>query len=133
MYFHLFLGLKYEESCMQVNGDNKQRLWGKNSFRILFHIYQIYQTRILLSAHYFHLRQSHRQRGNSKHLLVYTLFLIFRKRTKSLRRTTKEGLKAYESLEPYNQFASGWVKKLKIKLFLNHLLKLPWLLDGSVR
>ena len=26
----------------------------------------------------------------------------------------------------------GWVKEVKIKLFLNLLLKLPWLLDGSV-
>ena len=25
---------------------------------------------------------------------------------------TKEGFKAYESLESYNQFASGWVKEL---------------------
>ena len=40
--------------------------------------------------------------------------------------------KAYEILGSYNQFASGWVKKVKIKLFLNYLMKLPWLLDGSV-
>ena len=46
---------------------------------------------------------------------------------------TKEELKAYESLESYNQFQSGWVKKVKIKLFLNYHLKLPLLLDGSVR
>ena len=46
---------------------------------------------------------------------------------------TKEELKAYENLESYNQFTSGWVKEVKIKLFLNYLLKLPWLLDGSVR
>ena len=46
---------------------------------------------------------------------------------------TKEELKAYESLESYNLFASGLVKEVKIKLFLNYLLKLPWLLDGSVR
>ena len=30
-------------------------------------------------------------------------------------------------------FMSGWVKEVKIKLFLNYLLKLPWLLAGSVR
>ena len=46
---------------------------------------------------------------------------------------TKEELKVYESLDSYNQFASGWVKEVKIKLLLNYLLKLPWLLDGSVR
>ena len=45
---------------------------------------------------------------------------------------TKEESKAYESLEFYNQFVSGLVKEVKIKLFLNYLLKLPWLLDGSV-
>ena len=39
----------------------------------------------------------------------------------SLSPLTKEGLKAYKSLESYNQFASGWVKEVKIKLFLNHL------------
>ena len=43
---------------------------------------------------------------------------------------TKEELKAYEILESYSQFASGWVKEVKIKVFLNYLLKLPWLLDG---
>ena len=43
-----------------------------------------------------------------------------------------EELKAYEILESYNQFASGWVKEVKTKLFLNYLLKLPWLLDGLV-
>ena len=37
------------------------------------------------------------------------------------------------SLESYNQFVSRWVKELKIEMSLNHLLKLPWLLDGSVR
>ena len=36
----------------------------------------------------------------------------------SLSLLTKESLKMYESLESYNQFASGWVKELKIKLFL---------------
>ena len=41
-------------------------------------------------------------------------------------------MKAYESLESDNLFASGWVKEVKIKLFLNYLLKLLWLLDGSV-
>ena len=30
---------------------------------------------------------------------------------------TKEGLKAYGSLESYSPFASGWVKEVKIKLF----------------
>ena len=45
---------------------------------------------------------------------------------------TIEELKVYESLESYNQFASWWVQEVKIKLFLNYLLKLPWLLDGSV-
>ena len=44
----------------------------------------------------------------------------------SLSPLTKEGFKAYESLEPYNQFASGWVKE-------QISLELPWLLDGSVR
>ena len=46
---------------------------------------------------------------------------------------TKEELKAFESLESYNQFTSGWIKEVKIKLFLNYLLKLPRLLDRSVR
>ena len=46
---------------------------------------------------------------------------------------TKEELKAYESLESYNQFALGWPKELKIKVFLNHLLKISRLLDGLVR
>ena len=41
-------------------------------------------------------------------------------------------MKAYESLESYNQFVSGWVKEVKTKLFLNYLLKLPWLLERSV-
>ena len=36
----------------------------------------------------------------------------------SLSPLTKEVLEAYESLESYNQFASRWVKELKIKLFL---------------
>ena len=45
----------------------------------------------------------------------------------------KEELKAYKSLKSYNQFASGWVKEVKTKLLLNNLLKLSWLLDGSVR
>ena len=45
----------------------------------------------------------------------------------------KEELKAYKSLKSYNQFASEWVKEVKTKLLLNNLLKLPWLLDGSVR
>ena len=44
-----------------------------------------------------------------------------------------EGLKEYENLESYNQFSPGWVKKVKIKLFLNYLLRLPWFLYGSVR
>ena len=30
---------------------------------------------------------------------------------------TKEELKAYQSLEYYNQFTSGWVEEVKIKLF----------------
>ena len=51
----------------------------------------------------------------------------------SLSPLSKEGLKAYKSLDSYNQFASGWVKELKMKLFFNHLLKLPWLLDRSAR
>ena len=51
----------------------------------------------------------------------------------SLNPLTKEELKAYKSLEFHNQFASGWVKEVKLKLFLNYLFKLPWLLDGSVR
>ena len=42
-------------------------------------------------------------------------------------------MKAYESLESYKQFVSRWVKEVKIKLLLNYLLKLPWLLDGSAR
>ena len=42
-------------------------------------------------------------------------------------------MKAYESLESYNEFTIGWVKKLKLKQFLNCLLKLPWLFDRSVR
>ena len=46
---------------------------------------------------------------------------------------TKDELKAYENLESYNQFASGSVKEVKMKVLLNYLLKLPWLLDGSVR
>ena len=41
---------------------------------------------------------------------------------------TKEELKAYKSLDSYNQFVSGWVKEVK----QNCLKKLPWLLDGSV-
>ena len=43
-----------------------------------------------------------------------------------------EELKVYQSLEPYNQFTSGWVKEVGIKLLLNYHLKLPWLLNGSV-
>ena len=39
---------------------------------------------------------------------------------------------AYENLESYSLFASGWVKQVKIKLFINHVLKLLWLLDKSV-
>ena len=35
--------------------------------------------------------------------------------------TDKEKLKAYESLESYNQFTPGGVKEVKIKLFLNYL------------
>ena len=46
---------------------------------------------------------------------------------------TKKELKTYESLESYNQFASEWVKEVKIKVLLNYLLKLPCLLDRSVR
>ena len=49
----------------------------------------------------------------------------------SLSPLTKEEIKAYQSLESYNQFTLGWVKEVKIKLFLNYLLKLPWLFDGS--
>ena len=37
-----------------------------------------------------------------------------------------EELKVYQSLEPYNQFTSGWVKEVGIKLLLNYHLKLPW-------
>ena len=44
---------------------------------------------------------------------------------------TKEELNVCKSLESNNQFTSGWVKEVKIKLFLNYLLKLPWLLDWS--
>ena len=33
-------------------------------------------------------------------------------------------LEAYNSLVSYNQFLSGWVKEVQIKLFLNYLLKL---------
>ena len=45
----------------------------------------------------------------------------------------KEELKVYQNhLESYNHFTLGWVKEVKIKLLLNYLLKLPWLLDGSV-
>ena len=51
----------------------------------------------------------------------------------SLSPLTKGSLKAYESLESYNHFTLRWVKKLKLKMFLNHLLKLLWLLDESVR
>ena len=39
----------------------------------------------------------------------------------SLSPLTKEELKAYQSLEYYNQFTSGWVEEVKIKLFF----KLP--------
>ena len=46
---------------------------------------------------------------------------------------TKEELKFHKILESYSQFAPRWVKEVKIKLFLNYPLKLPWLLDGSVR
>ena len=35
----------------------------------------------------------------------------------SLSPLTKEELKAYQSLEYYNQFTSGWVEEVKIKLF----------------
>ena len=38
---------------------------------------------------------------------------------------TNEELKANQSLESYNQFTLGWVKEVKLKLFLNYLLKLP--------
>ena len=38
----------------------------------------------------------------------------------------------YENLESYNQFTLGWIKEVKIKLLLNYLLKLTWILDGSV-
>ena len=45
-----------------------------------------------------------------------------------------EELKAYKNFnQSYNQFESGWVKEVKTKLFLNYLLKMPWLLDESVR
>ena len=50
----------------------------------------------------------------------------------SLSPLTEEELKPYEGLESYNQFTSRWVKEVKIKLFLNYLLKLYWLLDGLV-
>ena len=74
IYFHVFLGLKCEELCMQVNGEMNRDLQGKNHFRIPFHIYQICQTRILLSAYYFHSRQFHKQRRSWNHLLVHTVF-----------------------------------------------------------
>ena len=51
----------------------------------------------------------------------------------SLSPLTKKELKAYESLQSYILLASGWVKEVKIKLFLNYLLKLSWLLDRSAR
>ena len=51
----------------------------------------------------------------------------------SLSPLTKEELKAYKSLESYNQLASGWVNEVKVRVILNCLLKLPWLSDGSVR
>ena len=35
----------------------------------------------------------------------------------SLSPLTKEELKAYKSLDSYNQFVSGWVKEVKTKLF----------------
>ena len=35
---------------------------------------------------------------------------------------TKEQLKAYKSLESYNQFVSGWVKDVGVKLFQNNIL-----------
>ena len=34
---------------------------------------------------------------------------------------TKEQLKAYKSLESYNQFASGWMKDVWVKLFKNNM------------
>ena len=37
-----------------------------------------------------------------------------------------EEIKAYQSLESYNQFTSGSFKEVNIKLFLNYLLKLAW-------
>ena len=66
----------------------------------------------------------------SKFLQWHSLFSYFLFLLSPL---TKEELKRYESLECYNHFASGWVKEVKIKLFLNYLLKLHWLLYGSVR
>ena len=50
----------------------------------------------------------------------------------SLSPLTKEELKRYKSLECYNHFTSGWVKEVRIQVFLNYLLKLLCLLDESV-
>ena len=58
--------------------------------------------------------------------VAYNNYFLF-----SLSPLTKEELKAYQSLESYDQFTPGWVKEVKI--FLNYLLKLPWLFYGSVR
>ena len=49
-----------------------------------------------------------------------TLLFIF------IESTAKGELKAYKILASYNQFTSGWVKEVKIKLFLNYLLTLSW-------
>ena len=35
---------------------------------------------------------------------------------------TKEQLKAYKSLESFNQFVSGWMKDVRIKLIKNNML-----------
>ena len=57
------------------------------------------------------------------YLVNYFLFL--------LSPLTKEEVKAYQSLVAYNQLTSGWVKEVKLKLFLNYLWKLPWFLRGQ--
>ena len=44
-------------------------------------------------------------------LIIVNYFLF------SLSLLTKEESKAYKSLESYNQFVSGWVKEVKIRLF----------------
>ena len=63
------------------------------------------------------------------HKSFLTTYFLF-----SLSPLTKQELKRYKSLECYNHLASGLVKEVKIKIILKkYVLKLPWLLDGSVR